>query len=194
MSLDSEIVVVSGLPRSGTSLTMQMLRRGGIEILTDNVRTADVDNPRGYFELEQVKQVQTDVTWLPRARGKAFKMVSQLLYHLPETERYRIIFMRRDLDEMLISQEKMLQRRNAAAAPRDQMKRAYTLHLEALFEWLCGQSNMRVLTVNYNDLLKDPQQHAERIAELLDGVPSVKAMTQAVDQGLYRNRRVVTKA
>src|SRR5580692_5957036 len=106
----SEIIVVSGLPRSGTSLMMQMLDNGGVAVVTDNIRAADTDNPRGYYEFEKVKKIKQDASWLPATRGQAFKMVSQLLYDLPAGERYRIIFMERDLDEMLLSQEKMLQR------------------------------------------------------------------------------------
>jgi RNase adaptor protein for sRNA GlmZ degradation len=188
MNLDSEIIVVSGLPRSGTSLLMQMLHAGGIEVVSDHVRTADVDNPRGYFEVEKAKQIQKDSSWLPEARGKAFKMVSQLLYHLPVTERYRIIFMRRDLDEILVSQEKMLKRRNVPAAPRDQMMRAFTLHLEALFQWLAGQSNMALLAIYYNELVRDPRGHAEKVSQFLYGRPAVEAMIEAVDSDLYRNR------
>src|SRR5689334_6667350 len=119
-----EIVIVSGLPRSGTSLMMQMLHGGGVEVVTDHVRTADTDNPRGYYEYEQVKKVKQDASWLPATRGKSFKMVSQLLYDLPPGERYRIIFMERDLDEVLVSQEKMLQRLGRPAAPREEMKQA----------------------------------------------------------------------
>ena len=116
--MDAEIIIVSGLPRSGTSLMMQMLASGGLKTVTDNVRTADTDNPRGYYELEKVKKIKDDASWLPETRGKAFKMVSQLLFDLPPNERYRIIFMERDLDEMLVSQEAMLQRRARAAGPR----------------------------------------------------------------------------
>src|SRR6476661_6033629 len=92
----SEIVIVSGLPRSGTSLMMQMLDNGGVEVVTDNVRAADTDNPKGYYEFEQVKAIKRDTSWLPATRGRAFKMVSQLLYDLPAGETYRIIFMERD--------------------------------------------------------------------------------------------------
>src|SRR5579864_8247467 len=106
--MDAEIIIVSGLPRSGTSLMMQMLDNGGVEVVTDNVRTADTDNPRGYYEFEQVKTIKRDTSWLPATRGRAFKMVSQLLYDLPPSEAYRIIFMERDLEETLLSQEKML--------------------------------------------------------------------------------------
>src|SRR5438105_11884576 len=132
VQMDSEIIVVSGLPRSGTSLMMQMLDNGGLEVVTDNVRTADTDNPKGYYEYEQVKKIKEDKSWVPGTRGKAFKMVSQLLYDLPATEKYRVIFMERDLDEVLASQEKMLQRLGRKAAPRDQMKRSFNVHLQPL--------------------------------------------------------------
>src|SRR5205809_5271301 len=104
--MSTEIVVVSGLPRSGTSLMMQLLHAGGIPALTDHIRAPDTDNPRGYFEFERVKKVKEDAAWLPDARGKVVKMVSQLLYDLPATERYRVVFMERDLEEVLASQEK----------------------------------------------------------------------------------------
>src|SRR5438132_2761602 len=142
--MNSEIIIVSGLPRSGTSLLMQMLDNGGVEVVTDNLRAADTDNPKGYYEFEQVKKIKQDASWLPATRGKAFKMVSQLLYDLPPTETYRIIFMERDPDEMLLSQEKMLARLGRPAAPREEMKRAYTLHLGRLHEWLPRQGNMVV--------------------------------------------------
>lgn len=106
--MDEPIIIVSGLPRSGTSLMMQMLDDGGVPVVTDNIRAADADNPRGYYEFERVKKIRQDISWLPDMCGKAFKMVSQLLYELPANHRYRIIFMERDMDEMLLSQEKML--------------------------------------------------------------------------------------
>src|SRR4051812_18434721 len=150
--MDSEIIIVSGLPRSGTSLMMQMLARGGFEAVTDHLRTADTDNPRGYYELEKVKKIKEDASWLPETRGKVFKMVSQLLFDLPPTERYRVIFMERDLDEMLVSQEKMLERLNRPAAPREDVKRAFVRHLEKLHSWLVRQENIEVLRLSYNDL------------------------------------------
>src|SRR5215813_5059662 len=143
--MDSEILVVSGLPRSGTSLMMQMLAGGGLEVVTDHVRAADTDNPRGYYEFERVKKIKQDASWLPQMRGKAFKMVSQLLYDLPPSERYRIIFMERDFDEMLLSQEKMLKRLNQKVAPREEIKRAFKLHLDKLHAWLKQQPNMPIL-------------------------------------------------
>jgi hypothetical protein len=190
MSLDGEIVVVSGLPRAGTSLMMQMLSAGGLEVVTDNLRAADVDNPRGYWELEQVKKIKRDATWLPETRGKVFKMVSQLLYDLPRTERYRIIFMQRSLEEVIVSQEKMLKRLNRPAVPHDQMKQAFDLHLKRLFQWLPDQSNIKLLDISYNALLKDPETYAQQVSAFLDGRPIVDRMTEAVDLSLYRNRRL----
>ena len=116
MSLEMEIIIVSGLPRSGTSLLMQMLAAGGITVITDKLRTADADNPRGYYEVELVKKIKQDASWLPQVRGKAVKMISQLLYDLPASESYRVILMERDLDEVLVSQEKMLERLGRTAA------------------------------------------------------------------------------
>src|SRR5436853_6777630 len=130
--MNTEIVVVSGLPRSGTSLMMQLLDAGGIPIVTDNVRAPDTDNPRGYCEFERVKSLKRDASWLPGIRGKAVKMVSQLLYDLPANEKYKVIFMECDLHEVVASQEKMLIRLGRPTAPRDQITRAFTLHLSKL--------------------------------------------------------------
>ena len=191
--MDSEIIIVSGLPRSGTSLMMQMLENGGVPVVTDHIRTADTDNPRGYYEFEQVKKIKEDASWLAQTRGKAFKMVSQLLYDLPPGERYQIIFMERDLDEMLVSQEKMLERLNRSAAPREQIKRAYQLHLERLHVWLRQQANIKVLCVSYNDLVERPQEPAERIGAFIGGEVNVERMAKTVDPSLYRNRKTANK-
>ncbi len=187
--MDAEIIIVSGLPRSGTSLMMQMLASSGVETVTDNIRTADTDNPRGYYELEKVKKIKEDASWLPETRGKAFKMISQLLFDLPPSERYRIIFMERDLDEMLVSQEAMLQRRARPAAPREDIKRAFQKHLERLHEWLPEQPNMAVVYVKYSDLINNPEEQARRISDFLGGKANPKAMAAAVDPSLYRNRK-----
>lgn len=182
------IIVVSGLPRSGTSLMMQMLASGGVEVVTDHVRAADTDNPRGYYELEQVKKIKQDLSWLPGTRGRAFKMISQLLYDLPASETYRVLFMERDLEEMLASQEKMLARLGRPAAPRDQIKQSYQLHLDRLHEWLARQPHMAVLRVSYNELVQRPTDEAQRVCEFLELTIGVERMLPAVDPSLYRNR------
>jgi hypothetical protein len=192
--MTSEILIVSGLPRSGTSLMMQMLDHGGIEVVTDNLRTADRDNPKGYYEFEQVKTIKRDTTWLPATRGKAFKMVSQLLYDLPPGETYRILFMERDLEEVLDSQEKMLTRLGRTPAPREAIRTAYLAHLERLHEWLRRQENMTILRVRYNDLIERPREQAERVREFLGGRADVERMVKAVDPSLYRNRKAADES
>jgi hypothetical protein len=186
--MNADIIIVSGLPRSGTSLMMQMLDQGGLPVVTDNIRSADTDNPRGYYELEQVKKIKQDVSWLPATRGKVFKMISQLLYDLPPSERYRVVFMERDMDEMLRSQDKMLERLGRKGAPHEQIKRSYNLHLEKLRDWLRGQKNIELLYVSYNNLVEQPSEQAERVSEFLGGKANVERMVQAVDPVLYRNR------
>ncbi len=192
--MNTDVIIVSGLPRSGTSLMMQLLDAGGIEIVTDHVRTADTDNPRGYYEFERVKKVKQDPSWLPQTRGKAVKMVSQLLYDLPPSERYRIVFMERDLGEVLDSQEKMLRRLGRESAPRDEMTRAYALHLERLHCWLTKQANMAVLRVGYGAIVAEPEREATRVKEFLGGRLDVAAAVEAIDPELYRNRKAAAKA
>jgi hypothetical protein len=187
--MSDEVVIVSGLPRSGTSLMMQLLHAGGVPALTDHVRVADTDNPRGYFEFERVKKVKGDTAWLSGARGKVVKMVSQLLYDLPATERYRVAFMERDLDEVLDSQEKMLCRLGREAAPRDEMKRAFTMHLARLHRWLDEQPNFAVLRVSYAAVVARPAEEVARVNEFLGGRLNPAAACAAVDPALYRNKK-----
>jgi hypothetical protein len=187
--MNAEIIVVSGLPRSGTSLMMQMLDQGGIAVVTDNIRTPDRDNPKGYYEYELVKKIKTDKSWLPATRGKAFKMVSQLLFDLPAGEQYRIVFMERNLDEMLVSQDKMLERLGRSAAPSSEMKRSYTLHLERIRAWLGRQANMQVCYVDYAQLIERPEEQARRVSEFLGGMANAERMAKTIDPALYRNRK-----
>jgi hypothetical protein len=189
--MDNEIIIVSGLPRCGTSLMMQMLDYGGVPVVTDHIRTADQDNPRGYYEFERVKKLKEDVSWLPAARGKALKMVSQLLHELPSNERYRIIFMERDLDEMLVSQDKMLARLNKPSAPRGAVAEAFRKHLRRVRTWLLEQPNITVLFVSYNDLVERPDVEAERVGAFLEGKADPGSMLKAVDPSLYRNRKAL---
>ncbi|NLF69210.1 MAG: sulfotransferase [Candidatus Anammoximicrobium sp.] len=186
--MDVEIIVVSGLPRSGTSLMMQMLASGGVLVVTDRLRPPDADNPRGYYEFEKVKTIKQDSSWLPEIRGKALKVVSQLLYDLPLGERYRIIFMERDLDEILASQEQMLARLGRTSPPREELRRSYRLHLERLHEWLGRQPHVQVLRVSYNQLLRQPAREADRVCEFLGAAPDADAMAACVDPSLHRNR------
>jgi hypothetical protein len=188
--MHTEIVIVSGLPRSGTSLMMQLLSAGGIEAMTDNFRTADTDNPRGYYEFERVKKVKDDTSWLPEARGKVVKMVSQLLYHLPATEEYRIVFMERDMDEVLDSQEKMLHRLGRTAGPRAEMARAFELHLTRLHQWLGEQRHFTTLRVRYSDVVTRAPEELARVNRFLADRLDLTAAQSAVDPLLYRNKKI----
>lgn len=184
------ITVVSGLPRSGTSMMMRMLESGGMEVLTDQVRTADADNPKGYYEFERVKQIETDQAWLPEAQGKAVKMVSALLRHLPATYRYRIIFMQRRMGEILASQQQMLVRRGEATdrVSDEKMAQLFGHHLQQVQDWLAQQPNMDVINVHYSDVLANPAAASERVARAFGGALDAEAMARVVDPRLYRQR------
>jgi hypothetical protein len=184
------IIIVSGLPRSGTSLMMQMLVAGGVEILTDALRQADVDNPKGYFEFEPVKHLQDDASWLDTAHGKAIKVIAGLLPDLPPDKRYAILFMLRPLEEVLASQRAMLQRRHATTTgPADAaMAAMFEHHLQQTQAWLRDQPHMDVLYVQHHTLLEQPREQAERIQCFLKREMAIERMVAVVDSTLYRHR------
>ena len=186
------IVVVSGLPRSGTSMTMKMLEAAGLEIVTDGVRTADEDNPKGYYELERVKNLakETDRSWLGDARGKVVKIISYLLKELPPGNNYDVIFMRRDLGEVLASQGKMLVRRGeSSGTDDDKMRELYESDLWKVSYLVKHSPWLRSIDVRYRDVLEDPRVQAKRIAEFLGRSLPIDKMVEVVDARLYRNRR-----
>jgi hypothetical protein len=192
-SSDSKfIIIVSGLPRSGTSMMMKMLESAGLEILTDNLRTADENNPKGYYEFERVKELKAgDFDWLSEARGKVVKVISALLDYLPNQYQYRIIFMRRNMDEVLSSQRQMLIRdgKQDDQVSDEKLAELYENHLKKIETWLEQQPNMQTLYINYNQTLKDPEPEANRIKQFLGGNLDVIPMLKVVDQNLYRERR-----
>lgn len=186
------ITVVSGLPRSGTSMMMKMLEAGGIPPITDNLRTADKDNPKGYYEFERVKQMDKgDVSWVVDAEGKVVKVISQLLKYLPEGHEYRIIFMRRNMDEILASQKKMLINRGEDPNKADdaEISALFEKHLQSVMSWIRIQPNVQALYVHYRDMLDNPEPHVEQINRFLGGALDTQAMTTVVDPSLYRNRQ-----
>lgn len=183
------ITIVSGLPRSGTSMMMQVLEAGGLPVLTDNVRKPDADNPRGYYELEKVKQIKKDVFWLDEADGKVFKMVSALLYDLPQDRFYKIIFMRRKIEEIAASQSVMLKNMGKEQGQgNDDMRKFFKAHLAKLMRWLDNQENMDVLYCGYDSMIENPMEQSVRIAEFLERDMDVEKMVQVVDPALYRQR------
>jgi hypothetical protein len=187
------IVVVSGLPRSGTSMMMRMLAAGGVATVEDGRRAADVSNPAGYFEFEPVKDLDkrgADLSWLPSARGKAVKIISWLLTWLPEHFNYDVIVMDRDLDEVLASQRQMLARREEAAADVDAVRTRETFvsHLAQLDRFLAARACFRTLRVSYRETVERPAETAGRVAAFLGRRLDQAAMAAAVDRELYRNR------
>lgn len=184
------ITVVSGLPRSGTSMMMKMLEAGGIPPLTDKLRAADDDNPKGYYEFERVKKMDKgDLAWLPEAEGKAVKIISALLKYLPSDYAYKIIFIRRHIDEILASQRKMLVNRGEDTDKLDDAEMAdlFSKHVRMTEEWIADQPNVDVLYIHYSDILSDPQPQAEKVNAFLGGKLNVERMTAVVDPTLYRN-------
>jgi hypothetical protein len=173
-------------------MLMQMLQVGGMPIVTDKVRTPDDDNPKGYHELERTKELDktSDKSWLKRHRGQAIKIISFLLQDLPMDLNYQVLFMRRNLDEVLRSQNKMLERRGARGAlvPDEKMRQNYQHHLRKVCYRLNRTPNFRVLYLDYSAIVEDPHREAKRISAFLGRDLDVAAMASAVESGLYRNR------
>lgn len=186
----SPIVIVSGLPRSGTSMAMRMLAAGGMPLLVDEVRTADDSNPLGYFEFDPVKRSKDSVAWVAEAEGKAVKVVSPLLQYLPEDRGYRIIFMKRPLDAVLASQRQMMERSgksvddNAEAALRGH----FEAHLAACTAALSLRADCRVLYLDYEGVVADTEENVGQIARFLGGDWNVSAMAKAVQPKLLHER------
>ena len=185
------IVVVSGLPRSGTSMAMRMLQAGGVPLVVDGERAADEDNPVGYFEVERVKDLgsETDRTWLRAARGKAIKVVSSLIEHLPEDNNYAVLFLNRNLHEVLASQAKMLARRGETSATSDErLLELFQAHLGRVKALLGTRPRFRLCELEYQKVVAEPRAEAERIRAFLGRPLDVEAMARAVDPSLHRNR------
>jgi hypothetical protein len=184
------ITIVSGVPRSGTSMMLRMLAAGGLPILTDGVRGADDDNPHGYFEWEGVKSLKQDAAWVAGAVGKGVKVIYHWLYDLPLDYRYRVVFMRRNLDEVLVSQAAMLRRRGITDQSPDDatLKRLFQDELREVDAWLAGQPAFSVLDVDYAAVLASPSEQAQSVNAFLDGSLDTQAMASMVDPVLYRRR------
>lgn len=184
------ITIVSGLPRSGTSMMMQMLAVGGIPILSDGERQPDTDNPRGYFEWEKIKQLPQQPDCIREAEGKIVKVISQLLFSLPVGPRYQVVFMERPLAEIVASQTEMIRRR---ATPGPTLSATALIaglqaHLNQVSAWLKTRRDISVFRVNYQDVLQSPQRVADNLQQFLNCPLDVGAMVQQVDPSLYRQR------
>ena len=186
------ITVVSGLPRSGTSMMMRMLEAGGLQVMTDQLRVPDESNPKGYYELERVKQMKEgNVGWISEGKGKVVKIISALLGELPSEHQYRIVFMQRNMDEILASQREMLLRRGE---PTDrisdrELAEFYQNHLAQVTEWLAKQPNMQVIYLHYNQILEDPHAPIAQLCQFLQPFSlDPDRMLSVVESSLYRQR------
>jgi hypothetical protein len=185
------IIVVSGLPRAGTSMVMGMLAAAGVTCVSDGVRTADEDNPRGYFEDERVKNLASaeNRAWIAEARGKAIKVVSPILKDLPPENTYKVVFLRRDLREILASQKKMMHRRGEDHdQPDEVMAQIFERHLKTIEEMVRSRSEIELMYLDFREVIADPRGQARRISDFVGQTLDIDAMGAAVDKRLYRNR------
>jgi hypothetical protein len=184
------IYIVSGLPRSGTSLAMQMLAAGGLPALTDGVRTPDASNPRGYYEWERIKQLAADPDCMAEAEGMALKVISSLLFALPPGHDYRVLFMMRPLEEVVASQTAMIAKlgTQGAALPAAAMITALQSHRKQVIAWLGSRPDIQVLQLDYCELIIDPAGGAARITRFFDLPLDIAAMASQVNPTLYRQR------
>lgn len=182
------VTVVSGLPRSGTSMMMRALLCAGMPVLTDNVRQQDDRNPHGYFEWEAVKTRDGYQAWMDEAKGKAVKLVSRFLQHLPATHGYRVVFMHRQLDAVIRSQGDMASYHSGLAWDEQEgqaLARLYAEHVPDVLRWVRSRPNMRLLEVDYDQVLRDPRKNFSAVARFLAPASlSVNAMVATVDTGL----------
>ena len=184
------ITVVSGLPRSGTSLMMQMIVAGGIPPLSDGLRTADENNPKGYFEWEPAKTLKQNPEAIGAGEGKVVKIISALLPFLPEDHEYKIVFMVRPLEEVIASQNSMLRRMGKAVpnTPAASVTAAFEKHLREIDSMLAKRKGISVLKVEHARVLVDPGREASRVAQFLIRPLDVERMTQQVERSLHRER------
>lgn len=188
---DETIYIVSGIPRSGTSMMMRILEAGGLKVVTDNQRKPDKDNPRGYYEFEQVKKITEDSSWLKDCGGKAFKMVSALLQYLPSDKKYKVIFMKRNLDEVLSSQSAMLKRlgRESGNLSDEVMSEKFKSHLQQTEKWMGMQRHIEVMYAHYNEIMMNPLESVKAVCRFIDRNLDAFKMANVVENALYRQRR-----
>ena len=181
-----QITVVSGLPRSGTSLMMQMLDKGGATMLTDGKREADISNPKGYYEYEPVMSIHKDNSWLGKAKDKAVKIVGPLLQHLDPTYRYKVIFMTRDLNEVIKSQ-RVMQGKDPETLPLKLLE-SYNKLLKKVQLWDGKEPGVEMLYVNYKELLDNPAPILDQIEAFMGVDLDKDQMAGCIDKSLHRNR------
>jgi len=190
IELEDWLTIVSGIPRSGTSMMMSMLAGGGMEIVSDQKREPDPDNPEGYYEDQRVKRLKQNAAWLETCKDKAIKIVSPLLKSVPDNLQCKIIFMQRDLAEILASQKKMLARRGQSegALSDEQMAEKFQLHLKRVDNWLSSRKNWDVIEIRYREVIENPYGEARRVNSFLRNRFDIEKMALKVNKRLYRHQ------
>lgn len=184
------ITIVSGLPRSGTSLMMQMLERGGMNILTDSFRKADNDNLRGYYEYEKVKSLQKDNSWMGEAEDRAVKIIVQLLRFIHPDHDYSVIFMVRPIKEIISSQSKMLENlgQQGADLSLELLEKTFSRQVDRAQKWLSVNKKIHTIYMYYPEILNQPEDQAAKIKEFLGIELDTLSMASAVDISLWHQR------
>ncbi len=195
-SILGTITVVSGLPRSGTSMMMQMLEKGGLTLFTDEERAADDNNPRGYYEHDAVKNLGQNSEFIKQAVDQSIKVIANLLHALPHRFRYKIIFMERDLNEIMSSQRRMLSRMGKKV--RDDIYPTQVIEeqkrvIKRVKQWASRHANVEIIYIQHREVLDHPFEQALRINEFLDYKLLPELMVQAVDRSLYREKDLKKK-
>lgn len=184
------IIVVSGLPRSGTSLMMQILTAAEIPLLTDGNRDADDSNPRGYFEFDPVKNLAADQSWVSSACGKGVKIILQLLPHLPGEVGLDVIMMDRPISEVVASQNTMLKRMGLESKADPQvLASVFERQRQEAIEFLERRQRTRWIEISHPKLLSDTLSEIGRIRDFLKIDPSREpAMLNCVEPSLHRTK------
>jgi len=186
------VIIVSGLPRSGTSLMMQIMQAAGVSLLIDKHRPADENNPLGYFEYDAVKKLPENSEWLRKAGDKAVKIISHLLFYLPDDLEYKIIFMRRNLKEVVQSQNEMLERTGKPAGKLSdaELRRRFQNHLKEVGSWLAGKDNIITLDMDYANLINNSDDQITKLSEFLELAFPPGMMKTVIRNKLYRTRTI----
>jgi len=181
----SVVTIVTGLPRSGTSLMMQLLNKSSLEILSDGIRQKDISNPEGYYELEAVKGIVRDNSFLKDATGKVVKIVAPLPVYLDKSLDYRIVFMRREIEEVLRSQEKMLNKDQTSE--REKFRTIYEMHLKKTYHFFESNS-IPYIDIQYKQLLNESEQELKRLIDFLELSTPIEKLLSVIKVDLYRNK------
>jgi predicted AlkP superfamily phosphohydrolase/phosphomutase/tetratricopeptide (TPR) repeat protein len=187
---NESIIIVSGLPRSGTSLMMQILDKAGMTLFTDNSRIPDDNNPKGFFEHEAVKRLARDNTWLKETKGKVVKIIAPLLFALPEKFIYKIIFMNRNIHEVILSQQKMLTSEGRAKEGTFSisLNNSFSNILKKVENWRERSHHVEILYIEHKELIKNPVIEINKVKQFLDFEVSAQELSKIIDRNLYRSK------